>query len=345
MIATGVSRILKHEAPGQLRAVAIDETGRPYRLFTERWAGLGAPVRFGTVAEGRLRAFADDLRGAFCTLENGEEVFLRLKSREGLTEGARICVKIQSEARREKRARVVLASPETQQMSAYQLWWRSLPNAQNIETLEDRDAVEAAFEDATSRTVTLEGGGRLIVELTQALTAFDIDTAGRQGKGSAGARALSLNRVAAIEMARQMSLRGLGGNAVLDCIAPMNSDAGDRVRKAAVQAFMAVGTEQAKVLKPSALGLLEASIPWRYRPLNEELNDDASESHLLTMFRGVQREAEARPAKLFELSLGAETWRAYCARKRESDAALARFFGGRVTVRQSGQEASEILTR
>ena len=99
MTQFAIEKVYTQPSPGSLRVVACDPEERPVRLFSERWGGVCERARFGAISEARLRSFADELRGAFCELPSGEQVFLRLKSREDLTEGQAIRLRIESEAR------------------------------------------------------------------------------------------------------------------------------------------------------------------------------------------------------------------------------------------------------
>ena len=73
---------------------------------------------------------------------------------------------------------------------------------------------DAEFEAALEAQVPLNGGGRLIIEPVTALTAIDVDSAGRTG--GKGNFAFDLNRTAAREAARQIRLRGIGGVVAID---------------------------------------------------------------------------------------------------------------------------------
>lgn len=345
MMPTPLLKICTDTSPGEFRAVAIDPDGRAVRLFSERWSGEGARTRFGMVVDARLRAFADQLRGAFCELSTGEKVFLRLKSRDGLTEGMTLRVRVLSEARREKLARVAISDQEISKVTAFQAWRRDLGLSNEDAEIENSEAVTSATEEALSSSITLFGGGRIHIDRTRALTAFDIDTAGRLGKGSAAARALSINRDAVQDVARQISLRGLGGLFVMDCISPLNSETSERVRAAASLAFEQYGLLDGRVLKPSALGLLEASAPWRYMPLEDERDANPAETELLGLLRDVQREAIATPVKFYNLSLCGRVWKAYLTRKSETDQALHAQFGGRVLVGESSAQENKVLSQ
>ena len=334
--------ILTQTSPGAFRAVACGQDGRPNRLFVQRWSGDGERARYGAIMEARVKTFADELRGAFCELSSGEEAFLRLKSRNGLTEGLALRVKIQSEARDEKLARVSITEDPLVARDAFDLWCDSIGVNAQVDVKEDRDAVAAAFDDISAPNVSLPNGGTLHIDRTRALIAFDVDTAGRLDKGSAGARALSITRDAVSEMARQISLRGLGGLVVLDCVSPINASAGERIRDAGRAAFEFNGLSKVKLLKPSPLGLLEASVPWTVRPVQDIRSDDMAETTLLDLLRDVQREADAQPNTFFEVLLCESVWRAYQKRKIETDRALVEAFSRRVSLVKTTADKNEV---
>ncbi len=345
MNALKLSKIARLDAPGEIRAAALNEAGQACQLFLERWSGVGAPARAGTVHDARLRAFTDTIGGAFLELDSGEETFLRLKTRGQLTEGAHLTVQIASEARADKLARVIQADAEATPVEAWAAWCAQFADDETLPIEHDADRVEAAFDEALSASVTLPGGGQLHIDRTRALTAIDIDTSGRVQKGSAGARALSLNLGAVREAARQVQLRGLGGNLVLDCIDPVNKAAGEKIQAAAIQAFENLGYSGVKVLRPSPLGLLEMSVPWREAPLADRLGANPGETELLDLFRTAQRDAKANPTGLYRLALSKSARHAYLDRRSEADTALNEAFGGRVSVSDTEAEASKVEKR
>lgn len=338
-----VAQIATEASPGAFRAAAIDGQGRAVHLFSQRWDGAGELARFGGVFHARIRTFADALRGAFCELSTGQACFLRLKSRDGLTEGQAVTVQVQSEARRDKLARVRLSDEPVEGFDAFQSWRKDIGAAPDLLVTEEREKVAMAFEEAIAESITLPRGGHLHIERTRAMTVMDIDTAGRIGKGSAGARALDLNRTAVTEMARQLALRGLGGLFVLDCVSPLNAESANRILTAGRAAFELCGLRDVRLLKPSQLGVLEGALPWRYCPVDERLSHNPGETQLLDMMRQLQREASAAPSKFFKLSLCGAALQAYQNRRAESDLALNRHFNGRVGVIESANARNEVL--
>ena len=345
MIDTPFARLITQDAPGEFRAALLDSDGRASALFAQRWGGAGDRARYGDIIQARIRSFSEEVSGAFVELRNGEEALLRFTSKPALTEGAIISVEVRSEARIGKLARVALSDGPVETMSAFARWQKAFPGGEALAPEEDPNCVDAQFDDLLHASSVLPGGGRLTVEQTRALFAFDIDTAGRVEKGSAGARALKVNRSAVSEMARQISVRGLGGLMVVDCVGPLNNAANDRIRQAARDALAAYGIKNAKVLKPSALGLLEASVPWRFMPMVEQISADPGEAELLTLLRDLQRAARATPSALYTLSLGGPIRSAYVSRKADVTAALETHFSGRVQVSKSEDGKSEFRLR
>lgn len=80
----------------------------------------------------------------------------------------------------------------------------------------DRHGVTEALEELRSPRIALEGGGHMMIEPTRALVAVDVNT----GPDTSPAASLKANIAAARDLPRQLRLRGLGGQVVVD-FAPM----------------------------------------------------------------------------------------------------------------------------
>ncbi len=301
-------RILREQTVAESRYAAIGTDGRAVSLFLLRdWA----PPRlmWGSVHDGRLRAVAKAQGGAFVELAGLPGAFLRLKPDHGLTEGARVHVRTVCEAHDGKLARVELTTAGDTGCDAFQSWCAGLPSFEGagVTDVGPGDAeIEAAFDEALTPSLTLPRGGRLTIERTRALTAADIDTAGRMGRGSAGARAKAVNVEAAAALARQLELRQIGGLTVLDCIAPLTREAAGAVRTALIAAHADVSRRTAKVLAPSPLGLMELSLEWARTPLAEHyLDARGNVTPEATAIEGLRRlEREAIRAPMARLTLG-----------------------------------------
>ena len=96
--------------------------------------------------------------------------------------------------------------------------------------------IEAAVDRAFERRVPLQGGGFLLVESTEALTAIDVNSGKATGADHLEETALATDLLAAAEIGRQLRLRDLGGLIVVDFIdvrLPENRAAVDRAVAAA----------------------------------------------------------------------------------------------------------------
>jgi Rne/Rng family ribonuclease len=107
---------------------------------------------------------------------------------------------------------------------------------------------------ALAREVPLQGGGRLLIEPTAALTAIDVD--------GGAEHALGVNLEAAGEIARQVRLRNLGGIIVVDFIGMGQRRDRQRVVDALRRAF-ARDPFPVQVHDSSPLGLVEIGRPRR----------------------------------------------------------------------------------
>ncbi|WP_176140652.1 ribonuclease E/G [Halobacillus salinus] len=75
------------------------------------------------------------------------------------------------------------------------------------------------WQDAlTSRRVALDGGGELIIDRTEAMTVFDVNSAEYQSNKTGKSHTYEVNKQAAVEIARQIRLRNLSGIIVVDFI-------------------------------------------------------------------------------------------------------------------------------
>jgi hypothetical protein len=208
-----------------------------------------------------------------------------------------------------------------------------------IEGAPARKEIDAAIEEATTREAPISEGGDLCIERTRALTAIDVDAGNRAGREGDGFT-LDLNLAAADEAARQIALRGIGGLVVVDFVSMANrkdrAAVSDAFRKA-LATWLGRASEVAAI---SPLGLCEASLARRLRPVADTLaQTPAAEREALEVLRGLESAGWAeRGARLRALAS------APAARWLEADsigwkAALADRIGARWTIEVG--EASE----
>jgi ribonuclease G len=151
-------------------------------------------------------------------------------------------------------------------------------------------ALEEEIEALTAPDVSLPRGGHLRIAPTPAVTAIDVDT-GASGGGSAKAERAAANRAALAEAARQVALRGLAGNIVVDLAGLPGGSGARSVLLADAETAFASWVPEARVLGFSRLGLLEIVRPRVHPPLAEVLGAPAEGvvlsplTHALAAFR------------------------------------------------------------
>lgn len=138
-------------------------------------------------------------------------------------------------------------------------------------------AVEAEIEAALAPRVALPGGGELVFEPGETLTAIDVNSVGFVGKAMRAAR--DLNLAAAPELARQISLRNIAGAIVVDLL--RMEALGDR--EAVLRAMrekLAGAPVECDVLGISRMGLLELTRRRRGPSLAELMLEPAMPARL-----------------------------------------------------------------
>ncbi|OOF64930.1 ribonuclease E [Rodentibacter sp. Ppn85] len=118
--------------------------------------------------------------------------------------------------------------------------------------------IESQIESAFQREVRLPSGGSIVIDVTEALTAIDINSARSTRGGDIEETALNTNLEAADEIARQLRLRDLGGLVVIDFIdmTPIRHqrEVENRIRDAVRQ-----DRARIQISRISRFGLLEMS--------------------------------------------------------------------------------------
>ncbi|MFC2099415.1 Rne/Rng family ribonuclease [Candidatus Bipolaricaulota bacterium] len=86
------------------------------------------------------------------------------------------------------------------------------------QSLFDRFHVEKQIQESLSRQVSLNGGGSLVIDETEALIAIDVNTGGDVRHRTQHAAILNTNLEAAEEIARQLRLRQISGIIIVDFV-------------------------------------------------------------------------------------------------------------------------------
>lgn len=117
--------------------------------------------------------------------------------------------------------------------------------------------VEKQIKSAFGQSVSLKGGGYLIIEHTEALHVIDVNSGNKSNREeNQETTALSVNIEAAKEIARQLRLRDMGGIIVIDFIDMRNSENKKKVHKV-IKDEMNHDRSKFTVLPLSKFGLMQ----------------------------------------------------------------------------------------
>ena len=140
----------------------------------------------------------------------------------------------------------------------------------------NRYQIESQIELAFQREISLNSGGSIVIDPTEAMTAIDVNSA-RSTKGKdIEETAYKTNLEAAKEIARQLRLRDVGGLVVIDFIDMTNEDNQNKIESAFRKAIYS-DRARVQISNISRFGLLEVSRQ-RLRP---SLNESYDIEHVL----------------------------------------------------------------
>ncbi|MEM7043957.1 MAG: ribonuclease E/G, partial [Pseudomonadota bacterium] len=124
------------------------------------------------------------------------------------------------------------------------------------------NGVNEQLDEAGQSKVALKGGGNIVIEHTAALTAIDVN--------SGGQRKSDANLNAAREIARQLRLRRIGGNIVVDFIDLANQGERSALMSELDEAF-ADDPAAVRIVPPGPFGLVQISRQRLGQSLDERL--------------------------------------------------------------------------
>jgi len=116
--------------------------------------------------------------------------------------------------------------------------------------------IEDEIAKVQSRTVELKGGGSIVIEQTEALVAIDVNSGRYRRQQTAEQTAYKTNMEAAVEIARQLRLRDLGGLIICDFIDMRDEKHRKDVEKAFRNAVKA-DRARSRILRISRFGVVE----------------------------------------------------------------------------------------
>jgi len=124
------------------------------------------------------------------------------------------------------------------------------------EAVFDSYGIEMEVQRALSKKIWLKSGGYIVIEMTEALTAVDVNTGRYVGKRNLEETILKTNLEAVKEIAYQLRLRNIGGIIIIDFIDMEKEVSRERVFNALRDA-MKKDKSKTNILRMSELGLIE----------------------------------------------------------------------------------------
>jgi ribonuclease G len=138
-----------------------------------------------------------------------------------------------------------------------------LPSLQTAVELYDGDepifdayGIEMEIQRALSKKIWLKSGGYIVIEMTEALTAIDVNTGRYVGKRNLEETILKTNLEAVKEIAYQLRLRNIGGIIIIDFIDMEKESNREKVFNALKEATRK-DKSKTNILRMSELGLIE----------------------------------------------------------------------------------------
>ncbi len=121
----------------------------------------------------------------------------------------------------------------------------------------DNFGIDRQIKALFGKTVTMKSGGYLIVEHTEAMHVIDVNSGNRaKSDNNQETNALEINLEAAVEIARQLRLRDMGGIIVVDFIDLHNAD-NRKMLYERMRDEMAKDRAKHNILPPSKFGIIQ----------------------------------------------------------------------------------------
>jgi ribonuclease E len=202
--------------------------------------------------------------------------------------------------------------------------------------------IEDEIAKIQSRTVHLKGGGSIVIEQTEALVSIDVNSGRYRSHKSAEQTAYESNMEAAVEIARQLRLRDLGGLIICDFIDMRSYKHRKEVEKVFREAVKA-DRARTRIMRISQFGVVEMTRQ-RMRPSLQFSTYLACphcggtgfikshESSAIEIIRLLNLSASKKQIKRIELSVSPEVADYLHNEKRTTIAEIEQLSGKRVVV-------------
>ena len=141
-------------------------------------------------------------------------------------------------------------------------------------------SIESHIAALLKEKVWLKSGSNIVIQRTEALTAMDVNTSKAiKGKASRQKTFFKTNLEAAKEIAKQISLRNIGGIIIVDFI-DMDSEEDRQILLRSFQEYLDRDYVKANIIDMTKLNLVEITRKKVKQPLANQLHDLMQNTHM-----------------------------------------------------------------
>lgn len=260
--------------------------------------GMGAIIR--TTSEGQpAEDILQDLKYLVQTWHQIYERYQKAQPGQKIYEDIEMGLQIVRD-HLDKDVEAIICDNKQTQQTVYKFVKNSAPEYANIVKLYEGDMplfkyfdIESQIEAALNKKVSLDSGGSIIIESTEAMTVIDVNSGRYTGKTSLEETILKINLEAAQEIVRQLRLRNIGGLIVIDFIDMAIHQNRQRLFKFLEKTLKERDKFQSVVLRVSEFGLVQMTRKRSGKTLAQQLMRSCAECHGLGMVKSLETESYA----------------------------------------------------
>ncbi|BCB04987.1 Rne/Rng family ribonuclease [Bacillus sp. KH172YL63] len=249
-----------------------DDNRKVLRRLGNEWKRGEEGIVMRTNAAGVQEALLEEEIGSLRTVyENLERVSHRAKCPSLLSHQDRFYEDIYEQMKKGEGGTVVVDDYETllhlEAMSGegIKAKWR-LEHYQGKENILRHFHVSSVWENVLKKVVWLSNGAFLVIETTEAMTVVDVNSGKFTGKNDLAQTILETNKLAAKEMAKQLTLRNLSGMILIDFI-DMKKEADKKAVLDVLSDAIAFDSQRTTIVGFTPLGILELTRKRTSQPL------------------------------------------------------------------------------
>jgi len=216
--------------------------------------------------------------------------------------------------------------------------------------------IEMELDKALKRKVWLKSGGYILIEMTEALTAIDVNTGKFVGRRNLEDTILKTNLEAAKEIAYQLRLRNIGGIIIIDFI-DMEKESDREMVYQALELALKKDRAKSNILKISEFGLVQMTRKRTRENLSQILGEPCPYCEGLRyvkskttvcydIFREIERVSSDIGGNTIMVDVNPEVAEMLCEEERASIERLEKKVGKRIVVQgidRFHQDAFEIV--